>query len=204
MQATAILSFVRRFVSGNPIRWLVLGGALLIAAITIGTTIMAGNFRERALNSAERELENTVLLLARHFDQQLADFIGVQEDIAAQIRSAGITSPADFKARMSTFEMHEALKAKVGGHSDVAGINVFDSDGMLINSSENWPPPNIKIADRAYFKAAKSGAAASPVSIELVRGRFSRDWATVIAYRITAAKWRVSGARHASDHACQL
>ncbi|MDR3483628.1 MAG: EAL domain-containing protein [Bradyrhizobium sp.] len=185
MQATAILSFVKRFVSGNPIRWLILGGALLIAAITIGTTIMAGNFRERALSSAERELENTVLLLARHFDRQLSDFIVVQEDIAAQIRSVGITSPVDFKAQMSTFETHEALKAKVGGHSDVAGANVFDSDGMLINSSESWPPPDIKIADRAYFRAFKSGPSASPVSIELVRGRFSKDWATVIAYKIT-------------------
>jgi hypothetical protein len=102
MKATAILSFVRRFVSGNPIRWLVLGGALLITAIVIGTTIMAANFRERALNSAERELENTVLLLTRHFDQQLTDFIAVPKDINWQIRSAGITSPADFKARMST------------------------------------------------------------------------------------------------------
>jgi diguanylate cyclase (GGDEF)-like protein/PAS domain S-box-containing protein len=184
MQATAILSFVRRFVSGNPIRWLILGGAILIAAITIGTTIMASNFRERALRSAERELENTVLLLARHFDQQLSDFISVEEDIATQIRLAGITSPADFKARMSTFEMHEALKAKVGWHSDVAGVGVSDSDGVLINSSEHWPPPNIDLADRGYFKAAKAGAAAAPVSIELVRGRLSKEWETVIAYKI--------------------
>jgi hypothetical protein len=36
-------------------------------------TVMAGNFRERALHNSERELENTVLLLARHFDQQLED-----------------------------------------------------------------------------------------------------------------------------------
>jgi diguanylate cyclase (GGDEF)-like protein/PAS domain S-box-containing protein len=185
MKAPAILSFVRRFVSGNPIRWLVLGGALLIAAITIGTAIMAANFRERALNSAERELENTVLLLARHFDQQLTDFIAVQKDIAAQIRSASTTSPADFKAQMSGLETHEALKDKVGAHSDAAGLNVFDSEGMLINSSENWPPPDIKIADRAYFKTAKSGTAATPVSIELVRGRLSKDWATIIAHRIT-------------------
>jgi diguanylate cyclase (GGDEF)-like protein/PAS domain S-box-containing protein len=185
MKATAILSFVKHFVSGNPIRWLVLGGALLIAAITIGTTIMAGNFRERALTSAERELENTVLLLARHFDRQLSDFIGVEEDIATQIRLAGITSPAEFKARMSTFEMHEALKAKVGWHSDVAGVGVSDSDGVLINTSENWPPPNISVSDRGYFKAAKSGAATAPVSIELVRGRLSKEWETVIAYKIT-------------------
>ena len=59
---------------GGPIRWLIFGGALLIAAIAIGATLMAGNFRERALQNSERELENTVLLLARHFDQQLDDF----------------------------------------------------------------------------------------------------------------------------------
>ena len=64
----------------GPIRWLILGGVLLVAAIMVGTTIMVGNFRERALNSAERELENTVLLLARHFDQQLEDFVTVQDD----------------------------------------------------------------------------------------------------------------------------
>jgi hypothetical protein len=52
MQATAILSFVRRFISGDPIRRLILGGAFLIAAIAIGTTIMASNFRERALRGA--------------------------------------------------------------------------------------------------------------------------------------------------------
>ena len=66
---------------GGPIRWLILGGVLLIAAIAIGATIMAGNFRERALRNSERELENTVLLLARHFDQQLEDFEVVQKDL---------------------------------------------------------------------------------------------------------------------------
>ena len=49
MPATGSLLQVKAFVRSNPIRWLVLGGAFLIAAITIGTTIMASNFRERAL-----------------------------------------------------------------------------------------------------------------------------------------------------------
>ncbi len=65
----AVESSVRR----GPIHWLILCGMFLIAAIVVGTAVMVGNFRERALNSSERELENTVLLLARHFDQQLED-----------------------------------------------------------------------------------------------------------------------------------
>ena len=57
----------------NPIRWLVICGILLIVAIAIGTAVMIANFRDHALESSTRELENTVLLLARHFDQQLED-----------------------------------------------------------------------------------------------------------------------------------
>ena len=77
---------------GGPIRWLVIGGFFLIAAITLGTTIMAGNFRERALSSAESQLENNVLPMARHFDQQLEDFMGIQRDVVAQIERSGVAS----------------------------------------------------------------------------------------------------------------
>ena len=83
---------IQASIRSGPIRWLVAGGALLIAAITVGTTIMAGNFRERALLSRERELENTVLLLARHFDHQLGDFTVIQKDVVTQIEHAGLTA----------------------------------------------------------------------------------------------------------------
>ena len=99
-------SNIKAFFRNGPIRWLVTGGACLIAAITIGTTIMAGNFRERALTSRERELENTVLLLARQFDQQLEDFTIVQKDLVAQIQSTGSTSET-LKRKIGYLEWHE-------------------------------------------------------------------------------------------------
>src|SRR5664279_2185876 len=80
MTANGTASFsVKASVSDNPIRWLVSGGVLLIAAVAVGTAVMVGSFRERALDNAKRELENTVLLLSRHFDQQLTDFRAIQE-----------------------------------------------------------------------------------------------------------------------------
>ena len=72
---------------------------LLIAAIAIGATIMAGNFRDRALDNSKRELENTVLLLSRHFDQQLEDFGAVQNDLIAYMRSTGVDSPNNSSGR---------------------------------------------------------------------------------------------------------
>jgi diguanylate cyclase (GGDEF)-like protein/PAS domain S-box-containing protein len=191
---TAFFNFklnVRAFVRSDPIRWLVVGGVFLIAAITIGTTIMAGIFRERALTNRERELQNTVLLLARHFDQQLDDFTAIQRDIVAQIQSARNSSEI-FKGQLATLEWHEVLRAKVGTDSGFGGINLFNEQGMLINSSQAWPVADIKINDRAYFKAFKSGAATAP-SVELVQGHFSGAWVTVIANQVTGPKGEFLG-----------
>src|SRR5213595_1756452 len=134
---------VKTFMRGGPIRWLILGGMLLIAAIAIGATVMAGNFRERALRSSERELENTVLLLARHFDQQLEDFEVVQKDLIAFMRSSGIATAENYRRRMSSEEIHLMLKSKMDALAYVGGINVFDADGRLINASAAWPVPPV-------------------------------------------------------------
>src|SRR6202022_1451622 len=107
------LSDFKSWVPESPIRWLVICGALLIAAIAIGTVVMVGNFRERALHSSERELENTVLLLARHFDQQLEDFEVIQKDIISHMQLAGIVTGDDYRHAMSGHDVHLMLKAKI-------------------------------------------------------------------------------------------
>src|SRR5258708_26402032 len=94
-------SSVRSIFHGGRIQWLVLGGALLIAAIAISTAVMVGSFRERALLNGERELENTVMLLARHFDQELEQLDLVQEGMVEYIHSAGLTSLPALERPMS-------------------------------------------------------------------------------------------------------
>jgi diguanylate cyclase (GGDEF)-like protein len=183
---------LKSFLSSGPIRWLIGGGAFMIAAIAIGTTIMVDNFRERTLSSNQRELENTVQLLTRHFDQQLEDFTIILNDIAIRIRSGGVTSEW-FKAQLSTLDWHEELRAKVSAYSDAATINLFDANGVLINSSEIWPVPDVNISDRDFFKAFKSGAEIAPVQIELVRGRIAGGWATIIGHKLTGPKGEFIG-----------
>ncbi len=123
MTADGTASFnAKPTVSGGPIRWLVLGGALLIAAITVGTTIMASNFRERALKNSERELENTVVLLARHFDQQFEDFGVIQKDLIDYVRSNGINSVESYRLRLSGQNIHLMLKSKLSAMAHVVRI----------------------------------------------------------------------------------
>ena len=169
----------------NPILWLVICGILLIAAIAISTAMMIINFRDHALESSKRELENTVLLLARHFDQQLDDAEVPLVELIEQIHQAGITSPDDFKRQMSTPEMHLLLAESVSRSLKIAGLNIYDADGALINSSEVSAVPNVTIADRAYFKALKSSPDVAQPQIELVRSRFTGKWKTLITRRVS-------------------
>ncbi len=195
MTVNGTASFIlKHSIRGGPIRWLILGGVFLIAAITIGTTIIAGNFRERALNSSERELENTVLLLARHFDQQLEDFEVIQKDLIAYMRSSGIASREDYKRRMSGQDIHLMLKAKLGALSYVGGVNIFDADGVLINASASWPVPDVRVADRSYFKVFKSDPRSPDMLIEPVYSRITGLWTTVIARRMTGPTGEFLGA----------
>ncbi len=177
----AIAWSVRR----GPIHWLILCGVLLIAAIVIGTAVMVGNFRERALNSSARELENTVLLLARHFDQQLGDAEVVQNSLVEYVYATGIGTPGDYRLRMSGEDVHLMLKAKLSALSYVGPVNVFDSNGKLINASGVWPVPDVSVADRAYFKVFTSSPQSPTVLIEPVYSRVTGAWTTFIVRKVT-------------------
>jgi diguanylate cyclase (GGDEF)-like protein/PAS domain S-box-containing protein len=169
----------------RPIRRLIIGGMMLIAAIATGTAAIVVHFRDRALNSSGRELENTVLLLARHFDQQLTALEIVQKDLDEQIQQAGIASPEDYERQMSSRDTHLMLKAKISALSYVGGLSLIDSEGKLINFANSWPVTSVSIADRTYFKALKSDPRLTRVLSEPVFNRVTRAWSTIIARKLT-------------------
>lgn len=168
----------------GPVLWLTVCGGFLVAAIIIGTIAMVGEFRERALTNGQRELENTVLLLARHFDQQLEDSEIIANDLISQMKIRGIASPEVFRERMSTTEAHEMLRSRISVLSYIGEVTVFDSEGQMINSSATWPVPSINIADREYFKTFKSNPQSDTVIAEPVRSYITGGWTTVIGHRL--------------------
>ena len=77
------------------------------------------------------------------------------------------------------------LKAKLSALSYVGAVNLFDSDGKLINASGVWPVPEVSVADRAYFKVFTSGPQSPTVVIEPVYARVTGAWTTIIARKVT-------------------
>ena len=169
----------------SPVLWLVVCGFFLIASIIFGTVAMVGEFRENALRNSERELENTVLLLTHHFDQQFEDSDVIARNLASQMQFAEIASPELFKRRFSTFDAHLMMKSKVSTLAYAGDVFIFDADGALINSSGSWPAPDGNVADRAYFKAFKSNPQLTTFFAEPVLSHFTGKWTTILAYRLS-------------------
>jgi diguanylate cyclase (GGDEF)-like protein len=169
----------------RPIRWLIACGVLMVAAIAIGTAFIIDNFRERALASHARELENTVLMLARHFDQQLRQLELVEQHMVEQVRSAGIASREDFERAMSGYDMHVMLGTKIDALPQIGNLNLVDADGRLINSARAWPVPTVSIADRAYFKTLKANPQSTTTLSEPVFNRITGAWTTILARSLT-------------------
>jgi diguanylate cyclase (GGDEF)-like protein len=171
-------------IDAGPVFWIVSSGAMLIAAIALGVSLMISNFRDRALTATERQLENTVQLLTRHFDRQLEDFESVGKSVAIEIQRQ-IRSPEQLTKLLATEEYHLHLKAKISEASDFAGVNIFDADGIYVNSSEKWPVPPINFSDRRYFQELKSGSTDKQVVVELVQSRVSQGRTVVLARKIS-------------------
>jgi PAS domain-containing protein len=175
------------------IQWLVLCAAGLVIAIMLGTGYFALQFRERALEVAERELNNSALLLSRHFDQQLSDLQHVHEDVVGYLRADGVETADEFEKKMSTLSAHEMLRTKLAVLPHVGALNLFNAKGWLINSSEMWPVPDVSVVDRRYFKEFTSGQPTPDVIVEPVVSKVTKIWTTVFARKIVGRNGEVIG-----------
>jgi diguanylate cyclase (GGDEF)-like protein len=168
------------------VRWLIVAGIVLIGAIALGTAITVHTFRERALANSARQLENTVLLLTRHFDQQFQDTQRIQKTLTAELRAAGVASPLGFASRMSSYESHVMLRSKID--DQFAGdISVIDAEGNLVNWSAIWPAPDVNLVDRNYFQAMKlQKSGRDDEVVEPLQNRATGRQMTLFARRISA------------------
>ncbi len=170
----------------HPVRWLFLGGALLIAVIAVGTTILVGSFRDRALADSERELKNTALILAEQIDRSLQALELVQRSVLEKLETREIFSAEEYQRRTTGEDVHRMLVDSIKGLVHVHAITLIDAKGTLLNFSRYWPIPQIDVSDRDYFVALKSDTALNSYVSAPVRNRGTGTWTIYLARKIAA------------------
>jgi diguanylate cyclase (GGDEF)-like protein/PAS domain S-box-containing protein len=169
----------------NPIALLISCGLVLISAIAIGTAMMVFHYRDRALSSNERELKNTALILAEHSDRAFQALDLVQRSVVERMQALNIASSEDYQRQMSGHDVHLMLKDKIGGLPHVEAIQLFNSEGQLINLSRFWPIPALSIADRDHFKALKADPQLTSVVSAPVFNRITDTWTVYLVRKFT-------------------
>ncbi len=177
----------------SAIQRLVLSAVVLVIAIMLGTGYFALQYRERALEVAERELSNSALLLSRHFDQQLSDLQHVHDDLVASLRADGVHTSDEFEQKMSTLGVHEMLRTRLAALPHVGAFNLWNANGWLINSSEMWPVPDASIANRRYYQDFISGQPTPDLIVEPVVSKVTKVWTTVFARKIIGRNGEIIG-----------
>ncbi|GLH78101.1 GGDEF domain-containing protein [Bradyrhizobium sp. SSBR45G] len=177
----------------GPVPWLIACGTLLIAAIVVGTIVMASGFRARTIANNERELENTVLLLSRHFAQQFEDAETAVSHAIRRMQLGPISSPEAFRSRMAQPDIREMLQSQVNGLSYMGDLTIIDADGNFVNWSSNDPLPGINVTDRSYFRDLQSTSQPDAFVILPVVSRVTSGWATIVAHRLSGANGQFLG-----------
>jgi len=192
MLSNAGVAAVKSLVQRSPIHWLVLCGGLLIAGIAIGTTITVNNFRDRALATSKHQLENTVLLLARHFDQQFEELSRIQRSIETYMQTVGVKTPSDFARIMAGEDIHQVLRSQTGD-SYTGNLTLVAANGRVINSSLSWPAQPTDVSDRSFFQELKIDPSPNREILVPLLSRVTGTWKTLFARRITGANGEFLG-----------
>ena len=163
----------------SPVRGLIICGMLLIVVIAIGTAAMVGNFRERALNTASASWK-TPCCCCR--GTSISNWKISKSSKRTSSRTSGPAGSPPARLRAPDVRLQtptRCSKAKMSALSYVGGINLFDADGKLINSSGAWPTPQVNVADRPYFKASNPTLSRRFCWSSPVHSRVTGAWTTV-------------------------
>ena len=182
----AILNINRALMQAGPVFWVTFYGVALILAIALGTSVMITNVRDREIARTENELEGVVRLLAKQFDSQIGNFEAIPKSVAKYLAIRS-TTPKEFSDLASSEGFHRLLREKLSESIDFAGVNVFDSDGQFLNSSERWPVPALNLSDREFFKIFKGDPNSEPLLIQLVDSRVAKGSTIVLARKVSSS-----------------
>ena len=171
----------------RPVRYLILCGALIIAAIVAATAVMVDNLRDRALSDSQRELKNTALILAEEMDRSLQAVDLVQTSVIEKIKALGIASNEDYARRLSGEDVYQMLKTSTSGVAQIYALSLINADGRLINFSRSWPVPEIHVGDRKFFNALKFDPQLTSYISEPGHNRTDGAWTLFLGRKITAA-----------------
>jgi hypothetical protein len=128
-------------------------GLIIIGMIATAATIWA--WRRDTTSAAVRDISNISTVLAEQTSRSVQSMDLVLSDLIDKLQAMGATAPDSFRQVAQSKDVYNILIDRLQHLSQATVLSVTDDTGKVINTTRNWPPPQINLADREQFLHAK-------------------------------------------------
>jgi signal transduction histidine kinase/DNA-binding response OmpR family regulator len=185
---------VARLPAGRPSHLLTIAGAALAALTVAVAAVTIWDLRERALADARTDLANVTLILAEDTTRTVQAVDLVLQELQLRVAETGIGTPAEFRTKFGTREVHDYLQGKETNLPQADIISLVAADGGLLNDSASWPVPAIDSSDRKHLEQAREAPADRVIISEPLPTKSSGIWRFYLVRPIRAADGTFLGA----------
>lgn len=168
-------------------------GVALIVAIVAGALISIIALRNKEIEDWRRNLGGMSFMVAENTSQTVFSAYLVLDSITERVRQSGVGSDAEFRARLSTPEIHQMLRERIQGLPQVDVASLVAANGDNINFSRSYPVPPINLAERDYFKAHQNNPNLGDFISTAVRNKGNGKWTFYVSRRLNDARGRFMG-----------
>jgi signal transduction histidine kinase/ActR/RegA family two-component response regulator len=131
--------------------------AILLLVIAAGSLAWAvWQLRVDARRDAFEETGNLAVVLAGQLSRFLQTIDVVVAEFRDDLNELDSDNMTSWREALSSESMHEKLKGKLARIPQAFNIAVADAGGQVLASTARWPAPAINIADRDYFRNART------------------------------------------------
>jgi diguanylate cyclase (GGDEF)-like protein len=129
-------------------------GLICTAALAIGLTIWW--MRADEIADAFLDSSNLAVVLADETANSIQSIDLVLTEIRDREEIRGAQMPNDFDRVLRTEDTHQFLLERLSRLQQAEYISLTDKNGRLLNTTSQWPSPEIDLSDRPHFQHLKN------------------------------------------------
>lgn len=167
--------------------------ALLLLIVLANAVISIYELRVNSLQQQARQIENLSLVLAEHTAQTMFSASTALDSIVTVVNAAHPQTEAQYRAFAARPEQFELLASKTRANPILDVATLVGEDGIVINFSRSYPPPEIDLSDRDYFRHFNRTSSSDIFFSVPVRNKGNGRWVFYLARPINNDKGEFLG-----------
>lgn len=164
---------------------IIIGAGIILGIIfLVNATLATYLLRKSSIKDHEDQLSNLTVILAEHTAQTIFSANTALDSIVEAVKIAKIDNESAYVKFASQKNQFNILQEKTRANPILDVSTFVGKDGAVLNFSRSFPPPEINLSDRDYFKYLSTNNDLSTYYSVPVRNKGNGKWVFYLAKRI--------------------